>query len=76
MGENVQRIPVADASLCSNARGLFHEWRVPCRGQTERNRKFGAESVDYIEAEEDRNVQPRLFDRYVLIGVGLWPSRC
>ena len=45
---------------------LFFNRRVPRCGHGDGNRKDGAEAVDDVEAEDERDVQARLLDRDVL----------
>src|SRR5262249_45153185 len=44
-----------------NTGGAFGELRIPGRGNAEWNRKLRAETMNYVEAEEDRNVKAGLF---------------
>ena len=66
--------PVDADSRCfigGSGLNLAIQVKIPGCGLRDRHRKDGAEAVDHVEADEQRNVQSRLVDGYVLHAVDL-----
>jgi len=70
IGENVQRMPLAAASIAAT-REAFSTIEGSRLSQSQGNGKFRLESVDHVEAKQNGNVQPRLLHRNLLIFVDL-----
>ena len=64
-------MPTARASRAATACALLDDVRVPRGGQRDRHRQDGAEAVDHVEAEEQRDAVPVARQRELLQPVDL-----
>ena len=51
---------------CGDSLSVFGHLGIPARRDSNRHRHDGAQAVDHVEREQQRNLQARLFDRNVL----------
>ncbi len=75
MGENVQRIPVAEVSWAATRAACSTSAGSQRRGQTQRDGEFRAEAMNHVEPKNNWDMQTRLFNCNVLECVGLLRSR-
>jgi hypothetical protein len=71
MGAKVQWMPTAAGLARRHRLAAGRQVRVPARRQPERDREDGPKAVDHVEAEQQRDLQPRGVQVPALPGVGL-----